>query len=65
MELSSFAVTPCDRGSSSYRVKRYRQRAEELRTIAEDLKTDGARETLIRIAESYEQMAVQAAALSL
>jgi hypothetical protein len=63
MQFQPFAIAPYDKGSSTYRVKRYRERAEELRSIAEDLRTDDCRATLIRLADSYEQMAVQAAEL--
>ena len=38
---------------------RYRERAEEVRAIAADMKTHGAREILVGIAESYERMARQ------
>ena len=64
MDGQSFAIAPYDKGSSNYRVKRYRERAEELRSIAEDLKTDECHETLIRLAETYDQMAVQAGRLA-
>jgi hypothetical protein len=37
--------------------QRYRQRAEELRTIALDDKTRENRDALLRIAKDYEQMA--------
>ena len=46
------------KGPLSYRVKRYRERAEELRTIAADLASEQCRETFIRLAKSYEQMAL-------
>ncbi|HSC18250.1 MAG TPA: hypothetical protein VLC74_04985 [Rhizomicrobium sp.] len=62
LESRSFAIAPCDKGSSNYRVKRYRERAEELRTIAEDVVSDDCHDTLIRLADTYDQMALQAAA---
>jgi len=62
MEFIPLAIAPCDKFSSNYRVKRYRERAEELRTIAEDLRTGDCHEMLIRLAETYDQLAVQAGA---
>jgi len=59
----SIGILPCEKGSSAYRVKRYRERAEELRTIAEDLSQDECQQTLLRLAKSYEQMATQAASI--
>ena len=61
-ESHPFPIVHCDKGSSNYRVKRYRERAEELRVIAEDVISDDCHDTLIRLANSYQQMAVQAAA---
>jgi hypothetical protein len=37
--------------------RRYRQRAEELRTIASDDEGGKNRETLLKIAKDYDQMA--------
>ena len=54
------AILPCDRGSAKYRVKRYKDRAEELRTIAADLINQECRDTLLRLANSYDQMAIAA-----
>lgn len=56
-----YAIVPCEKGSSAYRVKRYRERAEELRTIADDLRHSDCQQTLLRLANSYDQMATQAA----
>jgi hypothetical protein len=39
------------------RVETLRYRAEELRTIAQDWMDKGAQESLLRIAQDYEQMA--------
>jgi hypothetical protein len=44
-------------GDSAGRSRLYRARAEELRTIAEDLKVAENRRVLVRLAESYERMA--------
>ena len=52
-----YAIVPCDRGSSNYRVKRYRERAEELRTIAEDILHPECQAMLSRLANSYDAMA--------
>lgn len=60
MNTAPFEIRPFDKGSTSYRVKRYRERAEELRAIAQDLKSDECQNMLVRLANSYEQMADQA-----
>lgn len=39
------------------RARRYRQRAEELRSISEEVILKETRLTLLSLAESYEQMA--------
>ena len=39
------------------RVRQYQERAEEIRTCAEGMKDPGAWDTMLRLAESYEQMA--------
>jgi hypothetical protein len=52
-----YAIVPCDRGSPNYRVKRYRERAEELRTIADDLMHRECQDMLTRLANSYDAMA--------
>ena len=56
LESHPFPIVHCDKGSSNY------ERAEELRVIAEDVISDDCHDTLIRLANSYEQMAVQAVA---
>jgi hypothetical protein len=55
-----YAILPCQKGSTSYRVKRYKERAEELRTIAADLLSQECHDTLVRLATTYEQMAMSA-----
>jgi len=37
----------------------YQERAEEIRTCAENMKDQGARETMLRLAESYDRMAAR------
>lgn len=44
-------------GDSAGRIRLYRERAEELRTIAEDLMVEENRRVLVRLSESYERMA--------
>jgi hypothetical protein len=44
-------------GDAAERIGLYRARAEELRTIAEDLMVEENRRVLLRLAESYERMA--------
>jgi len=51
------AIVPCGEGTVNYRARRYRERAEELRTIAADLVTQECHDTLLRLANSYELMA--------
>lgn len=59
MDHRPYAIMPCDRGSAKYRVKRYRERAEELRTIADDLLHRECQQMLERLANTYEEMAAQ------
>jgi hypothetical protein len=59
MNSRPYAIVPFEKGSTSYRVKRYRERAEELRTIAQDLVSDDCQDTLMRLATTYDQMAKQ------
>jgi hypothetical protein len=52
-----YAILPCDRGTSKYRVKRYRERAEELRTIADDLIQQECHDMMMRLANTYDDLA--------
>jgi len=45
--------------------RRYRERAEELRTIADGLNSEPQRELLVRLAEDNERLAVSAEARAL
>jgi hypothetical protein len=60
MNSRPYAIVPFEKGSTSYRVKRYRERAEELRAIAQDLLSDDCHDTLLRLAETYDHMAAHA-----
>ncbi|MFL6688821.1 MAG: hypothetical protein ACJ8IR_01335 [Alphaproteobacteria bacterium] len=60
MNPRPYVIVPFERGSTTYRVKRYRERAEELRAIAQDLLSDDCHHTLMRLAHTYDQMAAQA-----
>ena len=64
MELESIRATriptSAGRGETSDKLRKargYRQRAEELRTIAQDWIDDEAQSTLFRIARDYDRMA--------
>ena len=39
------------------RANQYRDRAEEIRACADSMRDPGARETMMRLAESYDRMA--------
>lgn len=60
MGSPAYGIAPFEKGSTTYRVKRYRERAEELRAIAQDLLSDDCHDTLMRLAHTYDQMASQA-----
>jgi hypothetical protein len=64
MNSRPYSIVPFEKGSTTYRVKRYRERAEELRAIAQDLMSDDCHDTLMRLASTYEQMAAQAEIVS-
>jgi len=53
--MSDYFSSPSTDGHS--RAEAYRRRAEELRTIAEDIRDANCRATLLRLAISYEDMA--------
>jgi hypothetical protein len=42
------------------RAHEYQDRAEEMRTCADGMKDQGARDTMMRLAESYDRMAESA-----
>jgi hypothetical protein len=51
------AIVSHAKGSSSYRVKRYRERAEQLRSIADDLLHHEIQAALLKLANAYDAMA--------
>ena len=61
MDERPYGVVPFTEGPISYRIKRYRERAEVLRSIAEDLFGERERRLLMKLAVTYEEMALQAA----
>ena len=61
MEKRPYAIVPCTEGPIGHRIKRYRQRADALKAVAEELLAERERKTLLRIATTYEAMADQAA----
>ena len=52
-----YAIAPFSKGTTTYRIKRYLDRAEELRVIARDMYDLECQRMLIGLAVSYEQMA--------
>ena len=50
-------INPFIRGPAADRVKRYRERAERLRGMADDFTAQEWQEILLRLADSYEEMA--------
>jgi hypothetical protein len=59
MDVWPFAIIPCNKGSIAYRVKRYRDRADRLRSIAEEVASKPERDTLLRLANTYEELALK------
>jgi hypothetical protein len=60
MRESPYAVAAFNKGSSTYRAKRYRERADQLRSIAQDLVLNDLQPVLMKLARSYEDMAAAA-----
>ncbi len=61
MSLSQIPyLAPFEPEDASARIHTCRHRAEELRTIAEDVVDDDCRLTLLRLAQSYDRMACDA-----
>ena len=50
-------INPSIQGPASYRVQRYRERAESLRAMAGDFTAREWRDILLRLADSYEELA--------
>ena len=50
-------INPFIRGPAADRVKRYRERAERLRGMADDFTAQEWQEILLRLADSYEELA--------
>jgi hypothetical protein len=50
-------LAPFKSGDARARIRMCRQRADELRLIADDVMDDNCRVTLLRLAQSYERMA--------
>ena len=61
MEARPYGIVPCTEGPIGSRIERYRARAESLRNIADDVIVENLRQTLLKIANTYEEMAQQAA----
>ena len=57
-----YGIVPCTEGPIGYKVKRYRERAETLKVIADDVLAEPVRKTLLQVANTYEAMAQEAAA---
>ena len=52
-----FTISPFSKGTAAYRIRRYLDRAEELRIIAQDMCDAECRRILLGLPVSYEQMA--------
>jgi hypothetical protein len=61
MEKRPYGIVPCTEGPIGYKVKRYRERAETLKLIAEEVIAEPIRNTLLQVANTYEAMAQDAA----
>jgi len=57
MQIHRYAIQPFNRGSKTYRIRRYRERAEMLRQIATDVIALECRDVLVSLADAYEGMA--------
>lgn len=57
MKAQSYAILPFKRGNQTYRIRRYRERAEMLRRIAGDVIATECRDMLMGLANAYEGMA--------
>ena len=57
MKAHPYAILPLDRGSKTYRVRRYRERAAMLRQIASDVIASECRDVLMGLADGYDAMA--------
>ena len=54
---SPYLIAPFTKGTATYRIKRYLDRAEELRTIAAEMCDTECQRMLLGLAVSYERMA--------
>ena len=61
MEKRPYGILPCTDGPIGYKVKRYRERAETLKVIADEIVAEPVRKTLLQVANTYEAMANEAA----
>jgi hypothetical protein len=61
MEKRPYGILPCTDGPIGYKVKRYRERAETLKVIADEIIAEPVRKTLLQVANTYEAMANEAA----
>jgi hypothetical protein len=56
-ECPSLILSPFIRGPARDRVRRYRERAARLRDMAKDFSAPEWRDILLRLADSYEELA--------
>jgi hypothetical protein len=61
MDERPCGVVPFTEGPITYRIKHYRERAELLRSIADELLGARDRRFLVKLAATYEEMAQHAA----